>query len=168
MFCKILISARAHLTRVSARARLFRVSARLGLVWLESLIGSDSFFITNNESLGLASKTKSLGSTLHQKLGIIYITTIVVIPIGTIANKYIYFGQLYIIEIINIIKTKSVFSKKNICVLNFIFHYLILVIRSYKVNMNVIYIFIKILLYIYLNNLDLFSKFNSPYLVYIG
>ena len=34
MFCKSLISARAHLNRVSAR---------LGLVWLESRLGSGSF-----------------------------------------------------------------------------------------------------------------------------
>ena len=50
------------------QSQLPKVSTRLGLVLLESRLGSDSF-ISENESLGSASITKSLGI---KKLGIMY------------------------------------------------------------------------------------------------
>ena len=46
---------------ISVRYYFVKVSIRLGLVWLESRLGSGSFF-PENESLGSTSKTKSLGS----------------------------------------------------------------------------------------------------------
>ena len=49
----------------SARARLARVSDRLGLAWLDSHLGSGSFF-SENESLGSASTISVLFTPLNE------------------------------------------------------------------------------------------------------
>ena len=52
---------------MQSQSQLPKVSTRLVLAWLESRLGSGSFF-SENESLGSVSITKSLGSALKSSV----------------------------------------------------------------------------------------------------